>query len=91
MSGFGEYPRGSGDPALRHKLTGFGTAKVNRTQRSGGQAEQGNGGFGNQGNTSQPGRATHRAGRCVGDSRDQHRRRLGRRPRLRTAVLSVEK
>lgn len=37
-------------PSLR-----YANAKVNRTQRSGGQAGQGNGGFGNQGNTSPAG------------------------------------
>jgi single-strand DNA-binding protein len=40
-------------PSLR-----YANAKVNRTQRSGGQAEQGNGGFGNQGNTSPAGQPT---------------------------------
>jgi hypothetical protein len=46
MSGFGEYPRGTGDPALGHELTGFEIAKVNRTQRTtqaGGNGYQGNG------------------------------------------------
>ncbi|MDR6689000.1 hypothetical protein J2Y41_004600 [Arthrobacter sp. 1088] len=46
MSGFGEYPRGSGDYPSRQEPTGFETAKVNRTQRStnsagNGQAQQG--------------------------------------------------
>ncbi|WP_435896695.1 hypothetical protein [Pseudarthrobacter oxydans] len=54
----GQYPRGSGPSGLRDELTGFETAKVNRTQRSGGQAGQGNGGFGNQGNTSPAGQPT---------------------------------
>ncbi|WP_461186740.1 single-stranded DNA-binding protein [Arthrobacter sp. Z4-13] len=40
-------------PSLR-----YANAKVNRTQRSGGQAGQGNGGFGNQGNTSPAGQPT---------------------------------
>ena len=40
-------------PSLR-----YANAKVNRTQRSGGQAGQANGGFGNQGNTSPAGQST---------------------------------
>ncbi|WP_248761471.1 hypothetical protein [Pseudarthrobacter sp. SSS035] len=47
MSGFGEYPRGTGDYPSRQEPTGFETAKVNRTQRSstqgGGNGYQGNG------------------------------------------------
>ncbi len=47
MNSFGEYPCGTGDPVLRHELTGFETAKVNRSQRGnqGGQGSsyQGNG------------------------------------------------
>lgn len=57
MHGFGEYPRGTGDPAGGDEPTGFGIAKVNRTQRStqGGQAT---GGFGGQGNGNTGGQPT---------------------------------
>lgn len=57
MRTFGEYPRGKGDPVLRHELTGFETVKVNRTQRSN-EGGQGAGGFGNQGAGSQPGQSS---------------------------------
>jgi hypothetical protein len=53
----GEYPRGTWPSVLLHELTGFGIAKVNRTQRSGAQGGQGAGGFGNQGNAGPAGQA----------------------------------
>ncbi|WP_420181236.1 hypothetical protein [Paenarthrobacter sp. TA1.8] len=46
MSSFGGYLGGSGECESTHELTGFGTAKVNRTQRSSGNGQAG-GGFGN--------------------------------------------
>ena len=53
----GEYPRGTWPSVLLRELTGFGIAKVNRTQRSN-QGGQGAGGFGNQGPGSQPGQSS---------------------------------
>ena len=53
MSSYGDYPRGTGDPASRKELTGFETAKVNRTQRSN-QGSGNGGGFGNQPSAGQP-------------------------------------
>ena len=48
----GQYPRGSGPSGARDELTGFETAKVNRSQRSN-QGGQAGGGFGSQGNSAQ--------------------------------------
>jgi len=50
----GRYPRGSGPSGPHEELTGFETAKVNRTQR-GSQGGQGNGFQGNGNNQPQSG------------------------------------
>jgi hypothetical protein len=52
----GDYPRGTWPSALLHELTGFETAKVNRTQRGSNQSGEA-GGFGSQGNTGPAGQA----------------------------------